>query len=314
MALDDLAAVIDDLKSKIDRHGKSVSANETRTRQVLIDPLLRALGWDVSDPLQVELEFDVGKQKADYALLVDSKPVIVVEAKRLGRQLVDDDTVQVLNYANVAGIAHMVVTNGDEWRMYAVFKPGPIQDRVIVELRIAANPSHVSALQALSLWRSNLGSAEGPVAASAPVFMPGPGDDGRGPDGINEHPGQVDPGPGWTSLNQCSDVSGKMRPSKVKIGQAPEIKLSRAGWKPATVAIVKWLVDEGELTPEMCPVLMPGKRESVVTYGKQHLRAVELSNGIWVNTNKYAVDLLKIMRAALERCQVGESSVFLSFS
>ena len=41
MALDDLAATIETIKERIVGHRTSLAANETRTRQVLIDPLLK---------------------------------------------------------------------------------------------------------------------------------------------------------------------------------------------------------------------------------------------------------------------------------
>ena len=123
MALDELAATIATIKERIDDHRTSLAANETRTRQVLIDPLLAALGWDVSDPNLVELEYSAGQGRADYALLGEHGPVAVVEAKRLGEYLDDKHVMQVLNYANSQGIGYMVVCNGDEWRMYDVFQP-----------------------------------------------------------------------------------------------------------------------------------------------------------------------------------------------
>ena len=83
MALDELAATIETIKSRINEHGISLAANETRTRQVLIDPLLDALGWDVSDPDQVELEYDVRGKRADYALKSNGRVVGVIEAKSL---------------------------------------------------------------------------------------------------------------------------------------------------------------------------------------------------------------------------------------
>ena len=170
MALDELAATIETIKERIVGHRTSLAANETRTRQVLIDPLLAALGWNVSDPNQVELEYDVRGRRADYALLVDAKPVVVIEAKRLGHQLVDDNSMQVMNYANTAGIDYMVVTNGDEWTMYSVFERGAIEDRVVMELGILRESSHVNALKSLSLWRANVGSGSGSVAANLPIL------------------------------------------------------------------------------------------------------------------------------------------------
>ena len=69
MPLDDLVQVIEILQQRIRDHGDSLRQNEIRTRLALIDPLLRALGWDVADPGLVTAEYDVSGQRADYALL-----------------------------------------------------------------------------------------------------------------------------------------------------------------------------------------------------------------------------------------------------
>ena len=45
-----LVDAIETVKRRITEHGASLRENETRTRVALIDPILQALGWDVSDP------------------------------------------------------------------------------------------------------------------------------------------------------------------------------------------------------------------------------------------------------------------------
>ena len=50
MGLDDLVARIELLQARIRSHKAALRENETRTRMALIDPLMPALGWDVSDP------------------------------------------------------------------------------------------------------------------------------------------------------------------------------------------------------------------------------------------------------------------------
>ncbi len=76
--------------------------DETQTRRQLIDRRLGLAGWDVANPSQVIQELDIelrdagepvagsehdysGHQFSDYGLLLDSKPVAVVEAKRASR-------------------------------------------------------------------------------------------------------------------------------------------------------------------------------------------------------------------------------------
>ncbi len=85
MLLDDLTGVIELLRERIQSHGDALRENETRTRMALVDPLLQALGWDVSDPAVVTPEFKVSGGWADYALLrSDGPPAATVEAKKLG--------------------------------------------------------------------------------------------------------------------------------------------------------------------------------------------------------------------------------------
>ena len=117
-----LASCIENLQARIRDHRGSLCNNELRTRISLIDPLLCALGWDVSDPGVVLLEYSIGKVKADYALLgKDGKPAAILETKKLGSDL-SDHRMQMLNYANLRGIAYAGLSNGDAWELYDVFK------------------------------------------------------------------------------------------------------------------------------------------------------------------------------------------------
>ena len=95
--------------------------HETATRYIIIDPILRALGWDLSDPKDCIVEYKVsaGSQRAvDYALLDGrGRPVILIEAKRI-----DDHTDRDENWEQVYGYMMevpstkvAVVTNGQYW-------------------------------------------------------------------------------------------------------------------------------------------------------------------------------------------------------
>ena len=87
MLLDPLISVIEKLQQRIRDHGDALRQNEYRTRIALIDPLLQALGWDVSDPTVVMPEYDVNGKRADYALLNVGQVVVFLEAKRLEENL-----------------------------------------------------------------------------------------------------------------------------------------------------------------------------------------------------------------------------------
>ena len=69
---------------------------EDKTRKQLIDPMLKALGWDLSDPKQVRVEYMTNNGKrADYAFFRTGKerPIVIVEAKGfLGWEFEEPDT------------------------------------------------------------------------------------------------------------------------------------------------------------------------------------------------------------------------------
>ena len=167
--LDDLVGVIETLQQRIRDHGPALRENETRTRMALIDPLLAALGWDVSDPAVVTPEYNVSGRWADYALLrPDGQPAATLEAKKLGESLASH-RMQMLNYSNAAGIAYAGLTDGNHWELYEVFAPKPLEERRVLQLSVVDTPAHQCALQLLLLWRPNLASGQ-PAAANHPIF------------------------------------------------------------------------------------------------------------------------------------------------
>ncbi len=292
MALDELAATIEMIKGRIDGHRTSLAANETRTRQVLIDPLLSALGWDVSDPDQVELEYDVRGRRADYALLVNSNPVAVIEAKRLGHQLVDDNTMQVMNYANTAGIEYMVVTNGDEWKMYSVFERGAIEERVIMELDIGSEVSYVNALKSLSLWRANVGSGSQPVAANQPVFDALGSD--NPPQNHEEYQSTQTESPtvsaledeGWVTLDKVGFQTHDRWPKNSVLpgGQSEKTPSYRDLW----IKVAEWLLEtRGQTLWEECFDRYVGRSPDELS--RKH-SARQLSNGFWISVDYTTVE------------------------
>ena len=173
MALDDLKEIIETLRERIQAHRPYLEGNETRTRQVLIDPMLHKLGWDVGDPNSVELEYRIGRDWADYVLMGSGRPIAVIEAKALGKPLDEKETMQALNYANTAGIPYMTLTNGDHWRMLEVFKQAPIKDRILMNFQLTQDEPYACALQALGIWRPNLASGK-PQEAATPVMIEKP--------------------------------------------------------------------------------------------------------------------------------------------
>ena len=160
MPFDDLVLVIETLKERIGAHRQSLQSNETRTRMALIDPLLRALGWDTGDPALVLPEYE-SSGRADYALLGGTgKPSAVIEAKKLG-ELQDKNRDQMSKYAYNAGIPYAGLTDGDRWEFYVCFgEPKPLKERLRLQVSISNDAPHACALKLLLLWHPNLASGQ----------------------------------------------------------------------------------------------------------------------------------------------------------
>ncbi len=116
------------------------SIGEQNTKVGLISPLLRALGWEVEDLSEVHLEYRrrPGDKPVDYALLINSTPRLFVEAKALGENLEDRKWAnQIMGYATVAGVRWVVLTNGDEYRLYNSHAIVPVEDKLFRTVRIS---------------------------------------------------------------------------------------------------------------------------------------------------------------------------------
>ena len=139
MLLDELYQTIEKLNGRMETHRDKLSQSEALTRNALVDPLLRSLGWDTEDPALVMPEYKLGSGFADYALLSGGKPVIVIEAKKLGLPL-DDAASQGIHYCVNDGIKYFAVTDGRKWDIYETHRPVPLFDKKIVSFD-TTNPS-----------------------------------------------------------------------------------------------------------------------------------------------------------------------------
>jgi len=130
--MSELLEALDRVRKNIVRYqGKDM--NEQNTKTALIDPILRALGWDVGDLEEVQQEYKRTKRDkpVDYALFLFREPRLFVEAKALGQDLSDRKWAnQIMGYATVAGVEWVVITNGDEYRVYNALAPVPIEEKL----------------------------------------------------------------------------------------------------------------------------------------------------------------------------------------
>ena len=313
MPLDDLVQVIETLQQRIREHGDSLRPYETRTRVALIDPLLTALGWNVSDPSLVIPEYDVRGRRADYALLsAPNQPAATIEAKKLGEPL-DSHQIQMLNYSNAAGINYAGLTDGNLWELYDVFERGDLDKRRILEVNLSSDPVFQSALKLLLLWRPNLASGQ-PVEAEKPILT-----DPR--EELEEKKQEPPPPPdngNWEPLSQISPVARQQAPRVILLPSGEEKPVT--SWAGVSVEVAEWLIVAGKLTTEACPIGHPitskqiryiVNSEPIHSNGKAFASRRQLSNGLFMETNFNSAGSIANARFLLQHFNVGVEAVRL---
>ncbi len=332
MDLTKASELFDELRGKIESHRNYLSANETRTRQVLIDPLLRELGWDVTDPDQVQLEYSTAAGGADYALMRNGNAVAVIDARKLAMPLEERETMRVLNYADIRGIPYMITSNGDEWQMYEVLSRMPIEERIKTEFSVTRTPTHESVLRSLLIWNINLVSNSVPVFAgesalhasiSVHVDKPSTIQDAS-IEGINKRRNTrslevaQEPNPGWFSITDRSINPTGKKPIAMKI-QEEEYKLNPRQWTKFDQCIGSWLINSGRIERSDCPIFITKSPRGncfidikpIHPDGNKFRSHEELPNGMYMETGFSAKDHLINMRKLLEQYCIDPSSVYV---
>jgi hypothetical protein len=117
---------------------KTLKKNEAATRAVLIDPVLRSLGWDTANTSMVEVEKTIDNVRADYALFDSNNiPRIIVEAKSLGTELNQRSLAMALvNYAFSFSLNDVFLTDGIIWEHFDNFQPGNVLPSKTLNLAI----------------------------------------------------------------------------------------------------------------------------------------------------------------------------------
>jgi hypothetical protein len=132
-----LISCIEKLRLSLERHKKD-DLKEYPTRTIFVDPLLGALGWDVRDPDEVQLEYPtIDGKSVDYALKINRKSVLFVEAKPLKDPLTDVKSItQVVGYAANDGVEWCILTNGVKYKVYRSTEKAEAPDKLLFEVSI----------------------------------------------------------------------------------------------------------------------------------------------------------------------------------
>ena len=340
MVLDSLLELVNTLRERIDEHGAALRQNEALTRAALIDPLLRELGWDTEDPELVIPEFRSTAGSADYALMIggEQPPGLIIEAKKLGESLDDRVALQSLNYCNLIGTPHFALTDGKSWKIYSTFEQAPLADRLITTFSIGEMPAAEICLYALALWRPNVETAN-VVAAQRPIVrsetitaqsdvakparedsvalsvqptteIPPPmSKSGMPPRAIREQYTQPDYGPArdvgeWTPLTELRPQPYS-KPAEIILPDSSKVAIQT--WRSVPIEATRWLIDNGLLGPEHCPIkYSESAKRHILAISPYHpdgkdFTAPEHVKMLYLNTHYSGANLVRIAMTIIHR-------------
>lgn len=283
---------------------RELAANETRTRNALIDPVLGALDWNVSNPSQVTTEYELPSGRVDYALLgQNGKALAIIEAKRLGDDL-EKHRGQLVRYAYESKPTYAVLTNGELWEVYGV-RAGEKDFRLqqLFEHSLSENDPLQSARKLLMLWQPNLVSVQADEEEREPVPPPEP----------PVPPISPQPNDDWVPFSTFNASPNSKLPRRIRFPNGTVRKLTN--WRSIIDVTTQWLFDTGKLTVKDLP-LRYGDRGGTINTTPTRPNGSELaswyqvpSEQIYVNAHGPRSNIVRRARNILAVLEVDPKTV-----
>jgi hypothetical protein len=110
---------------RIVANARKKDINESDTVTVIVDMFTEIFGYDKYS--EITSEYAIRSTYCDLAIKIGKKLTLLVECKAIGKTLKEDFVRQAIDYGTKEGIPWVVLTNGDEWRVYKIiFKKQPV--------------------------------------------------------------------------------------------------------------------------------------------------------------------------------------------
>ncbi len=243
-----LAKIIETVRENINKQPDYDRFNEARTREALVAPVLRAMGWDVADFAMVDVEYPVNRGKGarmvDYALwpctrprqAQEDKPFTLLEAKGVNRRIEEgNDVISIRDYAFEAGVPNVILTNGKIWQHH-VFRSPVLTD-------------HYEAFR-VDIYYQNRSPCDCAKTLTA-LF-----------EKVLEDSTHYNLSSGWVSMKTYLDITDKKkRPSinAIRFPDGDEREVNHI--RDHMEVVAHWLVDSGSLTTSRCPIFAVKNRQ-----------------------------------------------------
>ena len=111
------------------------STGKVSINSLIIEPILRQLGWNTSNPDEVRPRYSVKHRRVDYALLVNNTAKVFIEVKTGGKALQRRQK-QLLRDAFHHGVEITVLTNLKTWWIYLPIRTESGDRRKVVTVKL----------------------------------------------------------------------------------------------------------------------------------------------------------------------------------
>ena len=292
-----VADAVTTVQHNIQKRRGSFLNNERQTRSVLIDPILRCLGWDVSQVDLVGSEYRTRSSgTADYALFGRTDPIALIEAKclespfdvgaaeQLGRYTSDERTVRFA-----------IFTNGDHWRMRETNKK-----ETAIDIRLSKGHPLKSALELMRLWRLVMDAEpDSNLAVNEKVS--------QSQTGINDGSGPTTQG-NWVKLTALNDPKGMKSPCEIRFPNDEVREIP--SWRQMWIKVAEWVA---KCRPEMTACKFGHRKHMVLKSADEGFwrKGFQLSNGLWIEPGLSAKNVVRTATVLLEYYEIDPSTVLV---
>ncbi len=291
--------------------------NEMAVRDQIVNPILKALGWNPENPEEVQPNVYTDEGVPDYTLIKNNNKVLFVEAKKLSVDIEQKDVIrQLAKYCFGEGMKYGVLTNGAIWILFRAFQEGTtISERIVWKTDIESDEltASIRRLGTISkdnidnidrlikkftilddIWRSLLEKPEEFVRALIPV--------------IEKLIKERYPDYEFDALEIQNFLKERIKEliARTKVSPAPQPKPPVEG-QPRRMKIgndvfeikysyeilintAEWLIKKGKLKRSDCPIQIGRKRYLINTepkhkYGDKFRAPKQLSNGLYIEVH-----------------------------
>ena len=112
-----------------------LSAGTVSLNSLIIEPMLRQLGWNTSNPDEVQPQYSVQHRRVDYALLVNNTAKVFIEVNS-SRKALQRHQKQLLRDAFHHGVEIAVFTNVKTWWIYLPMQTASREQSRAVTVRL----------------------------------------------------------------------------------------------------------------------------------------------------------------------------------